>query len=76
MKFIVPKTDLRGDNGGRAIIDAATKETVGAMTMGKNFGRHIAMFGGKYEGWFETQKECEAFVKGVEAVLNHVVSVE
>jgi hypothetical protein len=34
--------------------------------------RHISLFGGKYQGDFEEPKECDAFAKGVEAVLNHM----
>jgi hypothetical protein len=73
MEIIVPKVDLRGDDGSRSI-DDETGRCVGQLLMGKEEGRTIILFGGKYQGTFKTQAECEAFAKGVQSVLNHVVS--
>jgi hypothetical protein len=36
--------------------------------------RHVLLFE-KYAGSFDTHKECEAFAKGVQEVLNHMVSM-
>ena len=36
--------------------------------------RHVSLFGGKYQGDFVKREECDAFVKGVEAVLSHMVA--
>lgn len=62
------------------IIDLNTKTAVGHLDIvKKTFGeppttRLISLFGGKYTGEFDTHEECVAFAKGVEAVLNHMVS--
>ncbi len=37
--------------------------------------RHISLFGGKYQGDFVKPEECDAFAKGVEAVLSHMTAV-
>jgi hypothetical protein len=59
-----------------AIVDEDTGKEVGMIRLGAHpRGRHVSLFDGKYKGNFESHAECEAFVKGVEAVLNHVVAV-
>jgi hypothetical protein len=63
MKIIVPKVDLRGDNGSRSV-DDETGTSIGQLLMGKERGRTIILFDGKYQGTFETQAECDAFAKG------------
>jgi hypothetical protein len=42
------------------------------MPKGPPIKRHISLFDGKYQGSFEDGEQCEAFAKGVEAVLNHM----
>jgi hypothetical protein len=37
--------------------------------------RRISLFDGKYRGSFDNHEECAAFAEGVEAVLNHMVSL-
>lgn len=75
MKIRVPHVDLRSDNGSRPITDE-TGRTIGQILMGKEAGRTVVLFGEKYIGSFETQAECDAFAKGVQAVLNHLTSTE
>jgi hypothetical protein len=36
--------------------------------------RHISLFDGKYVADFKSQQECDAFIKGVETVLDHATS--
>jgi hypothetical protein len=74
MQITVPKVDLRGDSGSRSVDDENGK-SVGQLLMAKESGRTIILFG-KYQGTFISQEECEAFAKGVQAVLNHMVSVD
>lgn len=38
--------------------------------------RTIRLFDSKYIGSFDTHTECVAFVKGVEAVLNHMLKAK
>lgn len=38
--------------------------------------RHISLFGGKYQADFEKPEQCDAFAKGVEAVLNHLTATD
>ncbi len=38
--------------------------------------RYISLFGGKYTGEFKTSAECQAFAKGVEAVINNLMPVD
>jgi hypothetical protein len=37
--------------------------------------RHVSLFGSKYQADFETPEQCQAFAKGVEAVLNHMTAI-
>jgi hypothetical protein len=36
--------------------------------------RRVSIFDGKHEGDFKSADECDAFLKGVEVVLNHVTA--
>jgi hypothetical protein len=36
--------------------------------------RHVSLFDDKYKSSFHSTEQCDAFIKGVEAVLNHVSS--
>ena len=64
------------------IIDLDTKAVVGRLDIVKKIflepatTRLISLFGGKYTGEFDTHEECVAFAKGVESVLNHIVSTD
>ncbi len=48
--------------------------TVGQLIYSKGEGRSVSLFGGKYKGCFDSQDGLVGFVKGVEAVLNHLTS--
>jgi hypothetical protein len=77
MQIEIPEVDLRHQmDGGRPIIDGQTGKTIGVFTYGHQIGRTVSLFDGKYRGTFETHAQCWAFAKGVEAVLNHILSVE
>ncbi len=56
------------------VIDEETNKTAGQVIFSQPSGRSIYLFNEKYKGKFDTQAECVAFVKGVEAVLNHMIS--
>jgi hypothetical protein len=71
MQFIIPKLTNYGDNGSTSITDR-DGNSVGALISGKGDGRHVNLLG-KYKGHFQTIPECEAFAKGVAAVLNHMM---
>lgn len=63
------------------VIDQNTGQCVGdIMPSGTGFERYggidIALFDGKYCLTAHTYEECVGFVKGVEAVLNHMVAIE
>jgi hypothetical protein len=85
MRLTVPKIDGRTLAGNLrfGVKDLETNKTIGfvqarqGMTLSetRHPNRNISLFGGKYEGSFETHDECVAFAKGVEAVLNHMVSL-
>lgn len=59
-----------------SITDTETGKTVGSITVGHGGEprRSVYLFDHKYNGAFDTHAECYAFVKGVEAVLNRMVS--
>jgi len=72
----------------RPVTDLETGKTVGYLSVSQgrssiqNGGsgceptRHISLFDGKYQGSFDKHEECVAFARGVEAVLNHLHSVD
>jgi hypothetical protein len=78
MRLKISDIDLRSvaSGGSQPVIDEDTGGRVGRFYYGKQIGRAIYLFGNKYIGRFETQAECVAFLKGVEAVLNHMVSMD
>jgi len=60
------------------VIDQDTGQTVGIITSGgvgfeKMGGIDVRLFDGRYTATFNRMAECYGFVKGVEAVLNHMV---
>jgi hypothetical protein len=58
------------------VIDQDTNQCVGYIRSGSvNFGgRYIFLFEGKYSARCASHDECLGFVKGVEAVLNHMMA--
>jgi hypothetical protein len=79
IKLDVPK--IR--NGRWPVVDANTGETVGVLEFNSQVRgipdstgttRRIRLFD-KYEGGFDSHEECVAFAKGVQAVLNHMISL-
>lgn len=81
MKLQVQWVDMRGGYMSRIswrtdVIDEETGKTVGFLENRRSPAeRHISLFDGKYQGDFDDHKQCAAFAKGVEAVLNHMVAV-
>jgi hypothetical protein len=82
MRLLVEWVDMRGGYMSRVawrtdVKDQDTGKKVGFVEAERSpAARHISLFGGKYQGDFKTPAECEAFAKGVEAVLNHAVSLD
>jgi hypothetical protein len=87
MRLKVPKVSLRSihNSGERGVMDEDTGKTVGQLLFSPNTShmathkqtrRQIHLLGGKYVGNFNSHDECVAFAKGVEAVLNHMVSTD
>ena len=74
MQVKLPEVDLRRHRGSRSL-DDENGNLVGQFIMDKNRGRTVILFD-KYRGDFETQQECQAFVNGVAAVLNHLTRME
>lgn len=88
MKIEIPRVDGRSWRAQMKVYvkDADTGQDIGyienrqgsAYPVDGEYRRHpsrsINLFHGKYTGSFETHEECLAFAKGVEAVVNHIVS--
>ena len=83
MQLDVPTLSDRGYGEHADVVDLDTGKTVGRVTSGNREykgnqrfpSRSISLFEKKYIGQFNSNEECAAFAKGVEAVLNHMVSV-
>jgi hypothetical protein len=63
----------------RVITDQHTGKRVGVIRSdgaGGGGGIEVDLFDGKYRIIVDNYKACWGFVKGVEAVLNHMVSVK
>jgi hypothetical protein len=83
MRIEVPKID------GRTQVDTSRDHPIHDLDTGNKIGwlsfnqgismrpgrRCISLFGRKYIGYFDNHSECFGFAKGVEAVLNHMVSL-
>jgi hypothetical protein len=85
MKLLVQWVDMRGGYMSTQawrtdVIDEDTGKTVGFVDAERSPAtRHISLFGGKYQATFSSNAsiaECNAFAKGVEAVLNHMVAAD
>jgi hypothetical protein len=80
MKLKVPNFDgrTRMADFPHKVMDSDTDKAIGSIQghQGASLGQSwsISLFDGKYNGAFESHNECVAFAKGVEAVLNHMVS--
>ena len=72
--------DGRGWNY-RPVIDEDTGKEVGSIRSNgvgpySSGGIRVSLFDGKYAKTFNRRDECWGFVKGVEAVMNHLTAVE
>ncbi|MGO4513693.1 hypothetical protein CT676_42705 [Bradyrhizobium sp. MOS001] len=71
MKIKLPATDLKvAQNIDCIELKDESGKHVGQYFFGKGHGRTVFLFG-KYKGTFKTHAECQAFVDGVLAVINH-----
>lgn len=81
MRLLVQWVDMRGGYATQVsfktdVIDQDTGKIVGFVEAERSpAARHISLFGGKYQGDFKSPEQCDAFAKGVEAVLNHLTAV-
>ena len=75
MKLSFPKRDNRSHHGRNdPVTDEHTGEIVGYVNSQREFGRFVSLFDGKYSASLDTHDAAWGFVKGVEAVLDHMVS--
>jgi hypothetical protein len=84
MRLLVQHLDMRGGYQAQEawttqVIDQDTGNIVGWVHHERSPAlRFISLFGGKYEAEFSSsnsQLECDAFAKGIEAVLTHMVAI-
>jgi hypothetical protein len=81
MKLRYYYTDMRGGYVSDAkfrdqVIDEETDKEVGFVQATRTPAtRHISLFGGKYQGDVKSIEDVVAFLKGVEAVLNHLTEI-
>jgi hypothetical protein len=74
MKLTAPKDHLSTMDGRTDdIVDEDIEDAVGNIKYEKGVGRHVELYGGRYKGTFQTYEECQAFVQGVQAVLEHMI---
>jgi hypothetical protein len=82
MRLTVDAINMKGGYAGDVTFEPTdvTDETgkkVGFVEASRSpASRHISLFAGKYQGEFRSREECDAFAKGVEAVLNHMMATE
>ncbi|MET4789573.1 hypothetical protein ABIF64_001751 [Bradyrhizobium japonicum] len=71
MQVKLPSTDLKAAQSIDSIeLKDETGKLIGQYLFGKGHGRTIFLLG-KYKGAFKTHAQCQAFVDGVLAVINH-----
>ena len=71
MQIELPETDLKLVQTIDSVeLRDATGRAAGKYIFGKGHGRTVIPFG-KYRRSFKTRAECQAFVNGVLAVINH-----
>ena len=86
VKLEIPSVDARTRIGkaNHSVVDLVTGKTVGHIQGRLGSGQPgfdsfppwvISLFG-KYGHGFSRREECVAFAKGVEAVLNHMTSID
>ena len=81
MKLRYHYTDMRGGYMSNVsfrdeVIDEDTGKKVGFVQATRTPAtRHISLFGGKYQGHVKSIEDVVAFLKGVEAVLNHMTEL-
>lgn len=81
MRLKVQWLNMKGQRGDVAwetnVTDQDTQKTIGTVHHQPSPAtRTISLFAGKYQDTFKTNEECEAFAKGVQAVLNHMVETD
>ncbi len=83
MKLLVQWVDLRGGYTEPVafrtkVLDQESGKIVGFVDAERSPAtRHISLFDGKYQAVFSSSSsrlQCDAFAKGVEAVLNHMTA--
>jgi hypothetical protein len=83
MKLLVQWVSLRGGYTEPVafrtdVVDQESDKIVGFVHAERSPAtRHISLFNGKYEAEFSSpisHHECDAFAKGVEAILNHMTA--
>jgi hypothetical protein len=79
MRLTFEKFDGRSQLSATSIIDADTGRKVGYITHGRtSFGGSgridVALFD-RYRATVNRHEECLGFVRGVEAVLNHMIDL-
>ena len=74
MRLIIPDVKNYSTATIGESIDDESGATVGQLIYSKGEGRSVSLFGGKYKGCFDSQDGLVGFVRGVEAVLNHLTS--
>lgn len=77
MRLQAEHVDMRGGYSSDVywptnVIDVDTGNVVGFVHSERPRSRHVSVFDGKYQGYFKSAEECDAFLKGVEAVLIHM----
>lgn len=82
MRIVFESVDMRGGYPEQVawetpIIDQDSGRMVGTLyEETKPAKRYISLFGGKYCAEFKTPAECQAFAKGVEAVINNLMPID
>jgi len=83
MRLLVERAEMRGGDKSSPfslrthVIDQDTGKKVGfVLAESPPIKRHISLFGGKYQADFKDHEECEAFAKGVEAVLDRMMATD
>ena len=77
MRLVYEHFDARGRHH-KSIIDQGTGKPVGEIYSGgsgpeSRFGIRVSLFGDIYREEFLSHDEVKGFLKGVEAVLNHML---
>jgi hypothetical protein len=76
LKFNKDALDFRRRDSDSEVVDQDSGNEVGFVSASHGFGIRMFLFDGKYTGTVHSYEEATGFLKGVEAVLNHMVSPE